>query len=669
MVDSYKLKEWISWPLLRAHVCTAAVAVSFHATWRAPREAFIHGGLQYGLAVTLSLLVVALPLALLQLAVGQLSQQDAVGVWRAVPFFRGVGYMRLFISFLGSVYSVIYLAMTVTYFLYTLSNSLPFWECIELVLDQEDYVNTVNASTCLQDTFMGPIEDRPEYYLAVALIILVLWIVFPFIVFFSFYNPVKLMKRIFYVLGPLVIVAFVVIMACISDGDNLTSLVTNSDWTSFLEPGIWHGAITQALLTAQIAGGFLISAGDTVYSSTNVQWTSVAIVGANILSTWVGLVFWYSISGPDRDTTVFAVLVQAYQLGEDPDTDLAWPLTIFLTLLLSGLITMLSLLYPVYDRFRRIGGVKWRLLSFLGSVVSAFICLAVLWGRLPVLNLLADYAVPLLISIATVLEILAFVFIYGWKVLVEDVEFLTGRDLPRVWVLGWCAAPGIIAPFSIWWVTMCFIQYNSWFEAPWPVLTIISTAVLALLIFILFATVAIVKQVQYDFIGKLKSSFKPSRHWGPRDPITHYYWLARRDELERGNIHRRRYQRRQLGQLSGRPSFLNLANSLEDKTEASSSIEKMRSNSDDWLYTVCRKQQSASASGKKRTKSLDWTFPNMKVSSTTKLKTLDCSSFTMESFQSQESNYNVSNKPSYNGSAPLYDITDRFPNDKSMEKF
>lgn len=48
----------------------------------------------------------------------------------------GVGYMRLFISFLGSIYSVIYLAMTVTYFLYTLSNSLPFWECIELVLDQ-----------------------------------------------------------------------------------------------------------------------------------------------------------------------------------------------------------------------------------------------------------------------------------------------------------------------------------------------------------------------------------------------------------------------------------------------------------------------------------------------------------------------------------------------------
>lgn len=83
----------------------------------------------------------------------------------------------------------------------------------------------------------------------------------------------------------------------------------------------------------------------------------------------------------------------------------------------------------------------------------------------------------------------------------EDVEFLTGRDLPKVWVLGWCAAPGIIAPFSFWWVTMCFIQDSTWSEAPWPALTIISTAVVALLIFIMFAAVGIAKQVQYDFVG------------------------------------------------------------------------------------------------------------------------------------------------------------------------
>ena len=80
------------------------------------------------------------------------------------------------------------------------------------------------------------------------------------------------MKRILYVLGPLVVTLMVVIMACISSGENLTSFSKVEDWKSFLDPGIWHGAIVQALLASQVAGGFLISSGDTVYSSTNVQW-------------------------------------------------------------------------------------------------------------------------------------------------------------------------------------------------------------------------------------------------------------------------------------------------------------------------------------------------------------------------------------------------------------
>lgn len=85
--------------------------------------------------------------------------------------------------------------------------------------------------------------------------------------------------------------------------------------------------------------------------------------------------------------------------------------------------------------------------------------------------------------------------------LVEDVEFLTGRELARFWVLGWCAAPGIIVPFTIWWMTMAFIRDETWNEAPWPAITMITTAALAFLIIITFASVAVAKQVQYDLIG------------------------------------------------------------------------------------------------------------------------------------------------------------------------
>lgn len=84
-------------PVIRAHLCTLAISVSCNATWRLPRDAFTYGGLTYGLVLTTALVLIALPLTLLQLAIGQLSEQDAIGVWRAVPFFKGK-IKKIFIS-------------------------------------------------------------------------------------------------------------------------------------------------------------------------------------------------------------------------------------------------------------------------------------------------------------------------------------------------------------------------------------------------------------------------------------------------------------------------------------------------------------------------------------------------------------------------------------------
>lgn len=108
----------------------------------------------------------------------------------------------------------------------------------------------------------------------------------------------------------------------------------------------------------------------------------------------------------------------------------------------------------------------------------------------------------------------------------------------------------------------------------------------------------------------MKTSFQPSRHWGPRDPITHYYWLARREEVGRGNLPSR-YNRRQLGQMSGGTSFLNIPQEINIRNKSAQlfSADKKRSNSDDWLYTRHRKEYIAQlfhiSAGKMRSKSLE----------------------------------------------------------------
>ncbi|CAH0402064.1 unnamed protein product [Chilo suppressalis] len=306
------------------HLCTLAVTLSFNSTLRVPREAARYGGLQYALALTLALLVVALPLVLLQLAVGQLSQQDAVGLWRAVPIFKGMA-----------------------------------------------------------DN--GPIQ----------------W------------------------------------------------MVKEEDWRNFLQPHIWFGAITQALLTSEVAGGYLISAGDSIYSNNDVRWTAIALIGTSIVVNWVGLIFWFSIGGSgNMETGSAAVIEQIYVVAVEKGLSIAWPLVAFAVLILSGIITMIKL--GPQGSLKRLGKdlKKCR----------------------------------------------------GWKLLTEDVEFLTGDPLQRVWVWVWCLAACIVASVLAWWAAT--VGTGSWQLAPWPPAVLTATGVLTALILVICAASAVAKQVQYDILGR-----------------------------------------------------------------------------------------------------------------------------------------------------------------------
>ncbi|CAK1588083.1 unnamed protein product [Parnassius mnemosyne] len=641
-INSYKIKTWFKWAPFRAHLCTFAVAVSYGSTWRAPRNAFRYGGLMYGLTLTVAMVVVALPTTMLQLALGQLSQQNAVGVWSAVPFFKGVGYLRLLISMLEVVHTIVYVALTVTYFMYTLSNSIPFWECQYVVVPDDNDTYIVNATSCFNETFLAPVSEKPEYYVALAMIVVVLSILFPFVLF----SPLKLMKRIFYLIGPTVLILCIVILSSVGDRSNFISFYDHDDLQHLIMPSFWHGAVIQALLATQTTNGYLILAGDTFYSRTNVQWTALIFVGVNVVAAWAGVMFWYAISGSEgSDTSSVAVLIETYRVAVEKNLSTAWPLLIFLMLFLSGIVTVLTLLYPIYDHCRRVGGSKWRYVAVASSMASVAGALAATAGGLSAFGAIEDVAVPLLISLTTVIEISAFVLIYGWKTLVEDVEFLIEQAMSKYWVVGWFAAPCIITTFATWWTVASLIDNAKWTESPWEAVVLVSTAGVAFSIFTIFAVVSVAKQVQYDAVAKLQSSFKPSRHWGPRDPITHYYWLARRDESER-NFPRTRY-RRHLGQFSGNASFLHVSDA---RTKENPVENKRRANSDDWLYTVCRKKYLEQIypqymkENKQRSKSLDWSlFSNFKTKHTANvLRIPKVSVVTSElALPGQETNNNV----------------------------
>lgn len=73
----------------------------------------------------------------------------------------------------------------------------------------------------------------------------------------------------------------------------------------------------------------------------------------------------------------------------------------------------LTFLYPLYDRFQRMGGYKWRHLSIGSSLIGAISAMSVLFIGQPAFTLLEDIVVPFFLSITTVMEVSVFVFIYG----------------------------------------------------------------------------------------------------------------------------------------------------------------------------------------------------------------------------------------------------------------
>lgn len=64
----------------------------------------------------------------------------------------------------------------------------------------------------------------------------------------------------------------------------------------------------------------------------------------------------------------------------------------------------------------------------------------------------------------------------------------------KFWVLGWCATPGVIIPFMVWWMAKIIIEDPT----SWESIAMMASAGFAIITFVLFASVTVSRQEQYD---------------------------------------------------------------------------------------------------------------------------------------------------------------------------
>ncbi|XP_053612531.1 sodium-dependent dopamine transporter-like [Plodia interpunctella] len=505
---------------LKTQLCTLAVSLTLFNIARLPREAFKYGAVPYLVVYTFWLLLVGFPTILLQLAMGQLSRQDAIGVWRAVPILRGVGHLKVLTSYLCCVYNILYIALSLAFFIWLAKGSLPLRDCTKLHITPHGYENKMSAAECFNATFLSPFTDNPQYFGIMAILTFVLWFFVPLLL----YRLQKSLRASLSILATVVVILAVVLCVFLSKLQSLRSLFEScTKWGPVTHPRIWHSALIQALLSTHITGGFLVSAGGKIYRNSDVRWTCTSITITNIMSGWVWILIWESVLGDEKtDTSYISILVSIYQASVGRRLK-EWPMLAFGLVVVSGMITVLTLLFPVYDKIQRISSINWRLFAAASSAIGTVLSVAVLARGLEVATVLDDLVIPILAVFTTAVEIVGFVFIYGWFNLSVDIEFLTGTKLACNWIGIWCVIPIVLLGVTGWWLRS-MLRVSSHYQL-WPLLIVL---IVIIIVMVVVAAIAVAKEEQYNFIAKLASAFRSSRLWGPEEPMSRYIWMSKR---------------------------------------------------------------------------------------------------------------------------------------------
>ncbi|XP_042859923.1 sodium-dependent serotonin transporter-like [Penaeus japonicus] len=97
--------------------------------WRFPYICYMNGGGAFLVPYLLMLVLVALPLFLLESAIGQFSSSSCIGIFSACPVFRGAGIAATIVNFLQTGYYTTLVAYPLLFVYHSLRRELPWTSC------------------------------------------------------------------------------------------------------------------------------------------------------------------------------------------------------------------------------------------------------------------------------------------------------------------------------------------------------------------------------------------------------------------------------------------------------------------------------------------------------------------------------------------------------------
>lgn len=526
-------------------VCTCSLAAGFGNLYRLPQSVLSGGGLPFLVAYIILALLLGIPLMALELGLGQIVQDTFTRTWRAVPFFRGVGHIKIIAGYLLAIYYPVQIALSVLYIIWSTKSSVPFPECAVVRMKENGYrADGINGTQCLSKTFLeSPFED-PTWFGIFAGSILGVWIV---VLAWSLKKTKTYEKALIYL--------FILTLGCliallVKAGPEFSGLKTILDsdveWSVLSNSYIWYYAAVQVFFSTNIGFGVFVTNANVIYKKVNPFWTSLWYMLINLTFGIVATLVIYSLLQYKHvDTTLsdssvaevhLMTLIYDIALQSDDSDMIPWAVVAYFMIFFAGLISMITIVNNTFKAIANEADLNlrwWQFNTILTAVTFLFGAACLLYERLEIVHLLDYYITGNLVLISIVFEVLTFIIFYGWKRIQSDLEFVIGSRLSRFWLTLWWINPLLLIGILIWHLatgqltesTLTNIYGRSQSDSLWVYVTGWGVVASSLVLILAFGLYNVIQQGNLTFIEKFRSSFKQTSNWGPKDPIMRLNWF------------------------------------------------------------------------------------------------------------------------------------------------
>uniref|UniRef100_A0A1B6IXX6 Transporter n=1 Tax=Homalodisca liturata TaxID=320908 RepID=A0A1B6IXX6_9HEMI len=536
-------RSWRCLPGFGSVMAALSLAVSLANITRLPTVVLQHGGGSF-LAVYVAIAVVfGVPLVFLEVLLGQFCQEGTTKLWRAVPLFKGIGFLKVLVSILASIYYPVIMAVALFYVVWSAKGPLPMTECKYLPYQGGAVKRTSTyGDACLERTLLSQPDHDPMWFLVSIALLFVIWA----LVMLCLCRNARSYRGSAFLLLAAVIAA---LSALTTEqlGINVRGLnaLFQFDYNYILKCDTWYYAVVQVFLSTQIGFGNITTTSGRIYAKSNAFWITLVFMACN-LAVGVGftcLVYMWkarledqgiSLSQPDiPELFVLTFMYDVITRTFTSDVQL-WAIIAFLAVVFAGLTSMMAMVFTVTTTVIVESKERWKPWIITGGFcvicfLAGIICL--LPEKLELVHMLEHYVVSRIIIMATAIELIGFVWIYGSHHLYNDFEFVLGYKLTCIWNLIWAITPPLLITLQIWSIiSMPVTGTTTKTDPEWLYFTGWSVVGGAWLFVFIVAIWQIVMQVDYNIWQKFLSSLKPSRNWGPVDPIQRHGWIVWREQ-------------------------------------------------------------------------------------------------------------------------------------------